>query len=62
MKVIQYKPLMDKLVHKNLTRKADEREIKILSKLQMWYFNTELRKEENKDYREFLQGGGDNYV
>ena len=54
MKVIQYKPLMDKLVHKNLTRKADEREIKMLSKLQMWYFNVELRKEENIDYREFL--------
>lgn len=54
MKVIHYKRIMDKLVHKNLTRKADEREIKILSKLQMWYFNTELRKEENKDYREYL--------
>lgn len=40
--VIDYKILMDKLIHKNLKRKADEQEIKQLSKLQMWYFNTEL--------------------
>ena len=42
--VIDYKILMDKLIHKNLKRKADEQEIKQLSKLQMWYFNTELNK------------------
>lgn len=44
--VIDYKILMDKLIHKNLKRKADEQEIKQLSKMQMWYFNTELNKKE----------------
>ena len=51
--VINYKDIMDKYIQLNLKRKLrDERKIKMLSKLQIWYFNVEVplnyAKEGNK--------------
>ena len=51
--VINYKDIMDKYIQLNLKRKLkDERKIKMLSKLQIWYFNVEVplnfTKEVNK--------------
>ena len=51
--VINYKDIMDKYIQLNLKRKLrDERKIKMLSKLQIWYFNVEVplnfTKEGNK--------------
>ena len=41
--VINYKDIMDKYIQLNLKRKLrDERKIKMLSKLQIWYFNVEV--------------------